>query len=120
MSLREDQSAFARDVVSMLTFAFLKGFEVTFGEAQRTPEQQAIYLKEGKSKTADSMHLKKCAIDLFFFKDGELIEDREALKILGDFWESLNTKNRWGGSWRGKIERGESTFNDWPHYERHA
>lgn len=118
MTLREHQSVFARDINKLLQYAFDNGYEVTFGEALRTEAQQAIYIKEGKSKTPNSMHLKKCAFDLNFFKNGELIEDRIMLKPIGDFWERINEANRWGGSWRGAIERGESTFNDYPHFER--
>ena len=42
---------------------------MTGGELARTPEQQAIYFKTGRSKTMNSIHLKRCAIDLNFFKD---------------------------------------------------
>lgn len=115
MSLREEQSAFAKDVQKLLYFIHDLGYEVTFGEVLRTEEQQALYISQGKSKTSNSMHLKKCAIDLNFFKDGELIETPNKI---GKFWESLNDKNRWGGSWRGLIESGKSTFNDYPHFER--
>ena len=115
MSLREEQSLFAKDVMQLLYFIHDLGYEVTFGEVLRTEEQQEIYIKTGRSKTSNSMHLKKCAIDLNFFKDGELIETPNKI---GKFWESLNDKNRWGGSWRGLIESGKSTFNDYPHFER--
>ncbi len=32
--LRQEQSAFVQDIVKLLLFAFSKGFEVTFGEAE--------------------------------------------------------------------------------------
>ena len=53
-----------------------------------------------------------------FFKNGVLIENSKELFEIGKFWESLNEANRWGGSWRGLIESGKSTFNDYPHFER--
>ena len=115
MSLRNEQSLFTKDVIKLLSFIDDLGYEVTFGEVLRTEEQQEIYIKTGRSKTSNSMHLKKCAIDLNFFKNGELVETP---KQIGKFWESLNEKNRWGGSWRGLIESGKSTFNDSPHFER--
>lgn len=107
MTLREEQSAFARDVVRLLTFASAKGYEYTFGEAERTREMQELYVKQGKSKTMNSNHLRRCAIDLFFFKDGELTYD---IETLGRFWEDLDSKNQWGGFW--------TTFKDAPHFER--
>jgi hypothetical protein len=118
MSLREQQSAFAKDVAKLLVFCEQEGFEVTLGEVLRTEAQQAIYIKEGKSKTSNSMHLKKCAIDLNFFRDGNLIENAKELKEIGNYWESLDVQNRWGGSWRGLVEGGKSSFIDYPHFER--
>lgn len=115
MRLREEQSEFAKDVLKLLSFIFDLDYDVTFGEVLRTDEQQALYISSGKSKTSNSMHLKKCAIDLNFFKNGMLVETP---KEIGKFWESLGEKNRWGGSWRGLIESGKSTFNDSPHFER--
>lgn len=117
MSLREEQSAFAKDVLKLLSFTFNQGYDVTFGEVLRTEEQQALYIASGKSKTSNSMHLKKCAIDLNFFKDGVLVDTP---KEVGNFWQSLNEKNRWGGSWRGLIESGKSTWKDEPHFERNC
>ncbi len=55
---------------------------VTGGELARTPEQQAIYVKTGRSKTLNSIHLKRCAIDLNFFKDGKIIWDKDVLPPL--------------------------------------
>ena len=107
MSLRKEQSAFARDIVRLLTYASAKGYEYTFGEAERTKEMQEIYVKTGKSKTYNSNHLRRTAMDIFFFKDGALTYD---IPDLGRFWEELDTKNSWGGNWK--------TFKDAPHFER--
>ena len=59
---------------------------MTGGELARTPEQQAIYFKTGRSKTMNSIHLKRCAIDLNFFKDGKIIWDKAILAPLGAYW----------------------------------
>ena len=66
---------------------------VTGGELSRTPEQQAIYLKTGRSKTMNSIHLKRCAIDLNFFKDGKIVWNRKIIEPLGIYWESLHQKS---------------------------
>lgn len=120
MSLRIQQEAFVEDVMRLILFVKSQGFTVTFGEVYRTVEQQKIYVQSGRSKTMDSDHCKRLAIDLNFFKDGVLIQDREELKPIGDYWESLNPYNRWGGSWRGLIDAGKSKFKDLPHFERHC
>jgi hypothetical protein len=110
MSLSQEQAAFLLDACALIKCATEKGFVVTAGELARTPEQQAIYVKTGRSKTLNSIHLKRCAIDLNFFKDGQIIWDKDALAPLGEYWESLHPKNRWGGNFKSLV--------DCPHFER--
>ena len=110
MSLVAEQAAFLLDVCKVVKFATEQGFVVTGGELFRTQEQQVLYVKEGKSKTMASNHLRRCAIDLNFFLRGELTYDIEKLTPVGKYWESLNPKNSWGGFWK--------TFKDAPHFER--
>ena len=112
MSLSDEQAAFLLDACRLIQYATDQGFKVTGGELARTPEQQAIYLKTGRSKTMKSIHLKRCAIDLNFFKDGKIIWDKATIAPLGVFWESLHSKNRWGGNF--------STLVDCPHFERNV
>lgn len=112
MSMVPEQSAFLQDAAKLIVYATEQGWTVTAGELFRTPEQQAIYVQTGRSKTLNSYHLKRLAIDLNFFKDGQLVYDVAALKPLGDYWESLSAKNSWGGSW--------GSFKDLPHFERRA
>jgi peptidoglycan L-alanyl-D-glutamate endopeptidase CwlK len=112
MSLVTEQAAFLLDVCKLIQFASERGFTVTGGELYRTLEQQQIYIKTGRSKTMNSLHLKRCAIDLNFFIDGKLTYDVKTLTPLGQYWESLNSKNQWGGFWR--------SFKDVPHFQRTA
>jgi peptidoglycan L-alanyl-D-glutamate endopeptidase CwlK len=98
MSLSQEQAAFLLDACKLIQYATEQGFMVTGGELARTPEQQAIYVKTGRSKTLNSIHLKRCAVDLNFFKDGKIIWDRAVLAPLGAYWESLNKANSWGGN----------------------
>lgn len=107
MSLVTEQAAFLLDVCKLIQFATEKGFTVTGGELFRTPEQQQIYVKTGRSKTMNSNHMKRCAIDLNFFKDGKLTYDTQEL---GRYWESLSPKNSAGMFWK--------SFKDAPHFER--
>ena len=110
MSLVAEQAEFLKDAAKLINKCFELGFVVTGGELFRTPEQQAIYTQKGLSKTSNSMHLKRCALDLNFFKDGAMIQKREPLIPVGQYWESLNPKNRWGGNFKN--------FVDCPHFER--
>ena len=119
MGLRDEQMAFVKDTVKLLIQAEVLGYEVTFGEVQRTVEMQQLYVKAGRSKTMNSQHLKKLAIDLNLFRNGKLCT-RDEIKPLGDYWESLHPQNRWGGNWRGLVDAGKSRFVDAPHFERQA
>ena len=98
MSMSQEQAAFLLDMCKLIQHATEQGFMVTGGELARTPEQQAIYFKTGRSKTMNSIHLKRCAIDLNFFKDGKIIWDKAMLAPIGAYWESLNKANSWGGN----------------------
>ncbi|HQS59971.1 MAG: hypothetical protein B7Y56_03440 [Gallionellales bacterium 35-53-114] len=117
MSMVAQQDAFFADVCLLRAELVRLGYVATLGEASRPIEMQMIYVKTGRSKTMNSEHLKRCAIDLNIFKDGKLC-GREEIKPLGIYWESLSPKNRWGGSWRGLIDAGKSSFIDAPHFER--
>lgn len=112
MSLSREQAAFLLDVCKLINYATEQGWMITGGELYRTPEQQEIYLKTGRSKTMASNHLKRCAVDLNFFKDGQLIWDKAQIAPLGAYWESLNEKNRWGGNFKSLV--------DVPHFERNV
>ena len=112
MALVAEQAAFLVDACNLIEFATLQGFTVTGGELFRTVEQQQIYVASGRSTTLNSYHLKRLAIDLNFFKDGVLIQDKETLQPVGDFWEGLNPVNKWGGNW--------NTFKDLLHFERRS
>ena len=105
----EEQWKFLQDVAKLLLYAEASGVVLTGGELYRTEEQQKIYFTSGKSKTMNSMHLKRLAIDLNFFVDGELVYEHPKVVALGNYWESLDEKNQWGGFWN---------FKDYPHFQR--
>lgn len=98
MSAVRDQAGFLLDLCKLIEYATAQGFVVTGGELYRTPEQQQIYVKTGRSRTMNSLHLQRRAVDLNFFKDGKLTYDVKTLAPLGLFWESLHPLNSWGGN----------------------
>ena len=112
MSLVVEQAAFLLDVCKLVQYATANGWVVTGGELYRTVEQQAIHFKAGRSKTMNSVHMKRCAVDFNFFKDGKLVWDRTSLAPIGAYWESLHPKNRWGGNFKSLV--------DVPHFERNV
>jgi predicted chitinase len=116
MSLNREQIVFLQHVAELIRKAPDYGLLVTAGELYRTSEQQALHVQYGRSKTMNSQHLKRLAVDLNFFQqlpDGslQLTYDGDNVRLLGAFWESLDpAANRWGGNW--------SSFKDTPHFER--
>jgi len=116
----KSQFEFLNDTLDLMRFAIKQGFVITYGEAFRTKEQQEIYIKTGKSKTMNSRHLVRMALDLNFFLNGKLINDPEILAPIGRFWMSLNPKNRWGGDWNRNGNVKDEKWHDTPHFERVA
>lgn len=116
MTLGQRQELFAKFVHQLLAAAWQMGYQVRLGEVQRPIEMQELYVKQGRSKTMNSQHIKKLAIDLVLLKDGKICTHEQIIP-LGKWWESLDPACRWGGSWRGLIESGKSSFVDAPHFE---
>lgn len=114
--LRAAQDRFARHVAFLINFIHSPeyGFTISFGEAFRTEYQQKEYLRTGFSKTMDSKHLIRLAVDFNFFKDGRLLlsdkslhtEDVALLKPFGEYWQNLHPKNQWGGFWSDAWDAG--------------
>jgi hypothetical protein len=117
MTLGQHQEQFAVHFAALLRKAWDMGYSVRIGEVQRPVEMQELYVKTGRSKTMASEHLNKCAADLVLLQNGRVCS-RDEIKPLGDWWEALDVRNRWGGNWRGLVDQGKSSFVDAPHFER--
>lgn len=126
MKLSEKQQIFSKNIASLIVYADLLEIGLTFGEAYRTPSQVllnffgfkvvkggvlGIKLVKSKklSKTLNSYHLKRLAVDFNFFINGKLTYDKHKLAELGSFWEGLHPENRWGGNFKN--------FTDTSHFE---
>lgn len=97
MKLSEQQALFVQDVAKLIEYIFSHNYSCTFGEAYRTPEQAAIYAKEGKG-VKDSAHCKRLAVDLNIFSpQGDYLTKTESYELFGTYWESLGDRNEWGG-----------------------
>lgn len=110
MSRVSEQAAFLLDFCKLIQKATELGFTVTGGELWRTPDQQALYVKTGRSKTMNSLHIDRRAVDLNFFLDGVPTYDKAKIAPLGAYWESLNPLNSWGGNGVSIV--------DVPHFSR--
>lgn len=110
--LSANQQLFTFNVHRLIQFAYSGNFTFTFGEAYRTVEQEDIYVRTGKSKTYDSLHLQRLAIDLNIFHDGRLLfsdkneegNDLQLIQPVVEYWLSLNSNNRWGGNFKNLFD----------------
>lgn len=107
MTLLQKQQTFTRRVAKLLMWFSDNGYEVTFGETVRSPEEAK---RQGRKSR---LHGCRLAIDFNLFKDGKWLTETEDFRQAGEYWESLSTpdcKCSWGGD-----------FNDGNHFSiRHG
>lgn len=96
MTLRQKQSLFVELTARLINFAIGEGYQLTFGETYRSPEE-AKRLADAGLGIANSLHTQRLAIDLNLFKGGVFKTTKEAHRPLGEFWKSLHPLCRWGG-----------------------
>ena len=99
MTLREKQSLFVELVAQLIIQAETMGYELTFSEAWRSPEEAARLAKAGKG-IKNSLHTQRLAIDFNLFKNGKYLSTTDAHRPLGEWWEAQSTDDytcAWGG-----------------------
>jgi hypothetical protein len=104
MTLGKKQRYFTKLVGNLILWAYKNGYELTFGETYRTPEQAALNAKSGKG-ISRSLHIQRLAVDLNLFIDGAYMTKSEDYKPLGDYWKSLDPLCRWGGDFKDGAGR---------------
>lgn len=93
----------------------LKQSTYDFGitEGLRTKERQEQLVKDGKSKTMNSYHLKGKAIDVVIYINGKISWDLKYYKELNDLVQKIakekGYKITWGGNWKSLV--------DGPHFQ---
>lgn len=99
ITLRQKQSVFVALVGRLIEYAYRSGYELTFGEAHRSP-QEAARLAAAGAGIATSLHTQRLAIDLNLFQHGRYLSSTEAHRPLGEWWErqsSAEVTCCWGG-----------------------
>lgn len=114
-ALGDRQRRFVRDLGLLIAYAYERGFELTSGEGYRSEEQQQIYVRTGASKVDHSLHQDKLAHDFNVFRDGVWLRTSEPIRPLGEYWESINPDNIWGGSFPRLYN---TKFSDGNHFEQ--
>ena len=112
----DEQAIFSTNVSKLLAFIYKNNYKCSLGEAWRSPEQAAIYAKEGKG-IRDSLHCERLAIDLNLFdNNGKYLNDFDDYEVIGTYWESLHKDNEWGGRWHPSKQHPKQTV-DMDHFE---
>jgi hypothetical protein len=83
------QRKHARLIPRLVDKAYELGYELSHGDAYRDPRCPYGH--------KNSLHRKRLANDYNFFKDNVWLHRGEALKELGEYWESLDPDCYWGG-----------------------
>lgn len=82
-------------------------------EGLRTIEKQKEYVRDGKSQTMNSYHLRGKAVDIVVYKDGKVTWDlkyyKEIANIVKETAAEKGLKITWGGDWK--------TLVDGPHFQ---
>lgn len=102
-TLGQRQRRFLPLVAKLIEFAYAQGYELTAGEAFRTPEQAALDAQHD-SGIANSLHSLRLAIDLDLFKDGQYLTDSAAYAPLGAYWKTLDPDAAWGGDFTRRVD----------------
>jgi len=98
-TLRQKQSRFAQMAARLIQQAQAMGYEVTMGEAYRSPAEAARLASAGRG-IARSLHTDRLAIDINLFQNGRYLDTTEDHRPLGEWWESI------GGAWGGRFADG--------------
>ena len=121
MSLQPNQNIFSVNFAKLVLYASSLGYEVSIREVGRHQIIQKLYLgnevivtgwktfKQSPTSHAEySYHLDAIAGDLLLFKDGKWVQGLKSYLPLGQYWESLNPNNVWGGNWDRDGNYGEA------------
>ena len=96
MTLGEQQRLFVKLIGQLIDWAYSSGYELTFGDAFRSPAQAAANAANGTG-IKNSLHTQRLAIDMNLFIAGAYQSSSEAYKPLGDYWKTLHPLACWGG-----------------------
>lgn len=112
MILSEKQREFTKCLMSLLSYAHDKGYELTLGDAYRDPRVHGDFGEKKSYSAGHSVHKLRLAIDLNLFVDGKYISDggHPAYENLGQYWESLHDSARWGGRFK---DANHFSFEHW-------
>ena len=100
MSVSDIQWEFLKDVSCLIQYADRIGLKLTGGELYRPQLMQQYYFDNNLSKTLNSDHGNRLAIDFNFFSDQTVIDKGILIDLLALYWKDLHPNNYWGGDYK--------------------
>lgn len=114
MRLSEQQFVFGYHFAKWALEMIARGYTVQIREVLRTPEQAKWNAEKGVG-IEDSEHCNGLAFDVYLWKNGIQLTKKEDYQEAGDFWKSLDPRNRWGGDFKRSHD---PNWSDPFHFER--
>lgn len=116
MSLSADRCAFTSDVAKLIRFANDNGYACALDQVKRTAAEAVANAKAGTG-IVNSLHCSGMAVDMLLYKGGVYLTRTEDYRPLGEYWQALSPRNRWGGDWDddGVADKNDTDGN---HFER--
>jgi hypothetical protein len=105
--LGQAQREFSQDIARLILWIYEQGYEVSFGDAYRSPKAFGGMGEKGPYGRARSAHKQRLAVDLNLFRDGVYLSKTEDHAPIGAYWCSMRDDNVWGGD-----------FDDGNHYSK--
>lgn len=105
----DHQQEFSRTLALFLYWMTMEGYTWTMGDCWRSTDRlncphcgkevtyQGLLVYNKRSKTLQSAHTERRAIDLIVWKDGTPCWDGAVYRPIGEKWEAL------GGKWGGRF-----------------
>lgn len=89
-------------IAKLILYADSFGYELTWGDANRSKEAFGAWGVKKLYSAAFSVHKKRLAVDLNLIVNEEYIKDgnHPVYKLLGDYWKELHPLARWGGDFK--------------------
>lgn len=109
MTLGEAQRAFTLCAAKLIIWVYDQGWELSFGDAYRSPEEAQRQAQAGRG-IVNSLHTSRLAVDLNLFINGEYKTLTSDYAPLGDYWKSLHPLARWGGDFKTRPDGNHFSF----------
>lgn len=91
------QRKFVKNIGLLIAHAYNRGYELSLGDGYRDPRAFGYIGEKKNYGSANSNHKVRLAQDFNLFIEGIWMKKTEDFTDMGEYWESLDKENTWGG-----------------------